>query len=85
MTTERPDGRSQWRPPRPEEQGRTRHGLDANERLPNGEIRARALLHPEEFTRNTGEGAPVHCDRPNPADMPTEADGAILPSDSPGG
>ncbi|MDP3660431.1 hypothetical protein [Phenylobacterium sp.] len=86
MITPEQDGLSNPRRPLPpEERGRTAHGLDGNERLPNGELRASAVAHPENFTRNTGEGAVVRDDRPDGAEIPTDADGAILPSDARGG
>lgn len=85
MIADEPGGALPRRPLPPDERGRTPHGLDANERLPNGELRASAVAHPEDFTRNTGEGAPIRDDRPRTPELPGDAEGAILPSDSPGG
>lgn len=60
-------------------------GLDPNRRLPDGRLKPEARKHPEDFTRNTGEGGQVLPDRPAGRGPPVPADAAIIPSDSPGG
>ncbi len=68
-----------------EQQGVTRSGLDANERLPDGRLKQSAKDHPEDFTRNTGEGGAVVRDTPIVGIPGGETDNAIIPTDSPGG
>ena len=61
------------------------HGLDPNMRRPDGSLKPSAIDHPEDFTRNTGEGGVVQTDGPPTSGPPVEADAAIIPSDAPGG
>jgi hypothetical protein len=60
-------------------------GLDPNRRLPDGTLKPQARKHPEDFTRNTGEGGELDADRTVEGGQPVPADAAIIPSDSPGG
>ena len=60
------------------------YGLDPNERLPNGALKQSAKDHPEDFTRNTGEGGRVELDGPA-GSGPSDPEANIIPSDAPGG
>jgi hypothetical protein len=85
MPTLEPDPRNATQPGGAARPDCKSHGLDPNERLPNGELRARLKAHPDEFTHNTGAGGRVEPDHrlgEQPLDDP---DALILPSDSPGG
>jgi hypothetical protein len=68
---------------RSDQQGRTRSGLDPNER-PTGELKPEARAHPEDFTRNTGAGGDLADDAPARG-APTLPQNEVIPSDSPGG
>ena len=70
--------------PQQDQQGVTRSGLDPNERLPDGRLKQSAKRHPEDFTRNTGEGGTVQRDGMQGEIVSPGAE-AIIPSDAPGG